>query len=218
MVVATYLYADPACPWSWLAVRWLSSVTSARGFRVDLRPCSLWMRDGERQADGLPEFIRNVEVAASKQSLRVLRVFEALRDAGRKDAIWSLYLAWCERVFVPSPPKAPTSAVLEGHRGRQPRALVACAADDARWDVAIEASTRAASGSIPILMDGQRTLIGGAILSAPVTPDRGLELWDALEILTSEPSFVALSPTPPSMPSFAVDNSRGGTAESVTLV
>jgi 2-hydroxychromene-2-carboxylate isomerase len=220
------LYADPACPWSWLAVRWLTSVAPARGFRVNLRSYSLWLRDGDQQAPGLPEFIRAAAVATGKQSLRVMRVFEALRAADRD--VERLYLEWGTRVFVPGPPVAPTAAVLaEAVAAAGLEGSWLAAADDPQWDHAIEASmaqldtlSALAGGTalLPTLADGQRPLCRGAVLSGPVSVDHGLELWDALEILTCEPSFVALSPARLPIPTFTVDNSRGRPAESVKLL
>jgi hypothetical protein len=56
---------------------------------------------------------------------------------------------------------------------------------------------------VPTLLDGERVLFRGAVVSAPLSVADGLEIWDALEILTSEPSFVGLSPAALPMPSFA---------------
>lgn len=217
------LYADPACPWSWLAVRWLTSVAPHRGVRLTFRSYSLWMRDG---ADpGVPEFIRAVAVATGKQSLRVMRVFEALRAEDRESAIERLYLEWGSRVFVPGPPQAPTTAVLEealAAAGLEPFWL--SAAGDSQWDAAIEASNAALAALtggtpvVPTLASGQQALFRGAVVSAPLSLEDGLEIWDALEILTSEPSFIGLSATALPMPTFAVDNSRGDSPDSVKLV
>ncbi|WP_327637102.1 DsbA family protein [Kribbella sp. NBC_00482] len=214
------LYADPACPWSWLAVRWLTAVAPERGLRLTFRSYSLWMRDGDRQLDEVPEFVRMIAVAASKQSLRLLRVFEALRAGDQEHAIERLYLAWGNRVFVPGPPQAPSNDTLEGAvatAGLEGSWLEA--ADDPRWDAAIEASNAALSGVpvVPTLIEGGRVVFHGAVLAAPVT--QGLELWDALDVLATEPSFVALTSPRPPFPSFApVDNPRGAGENSVTLV
>jgi len=219
------LYADPACPWSWLAVRWLTSVAPHRDVQLTFRSYSLWMRDGSAQAPGVPEYIRAVAVATSKESVRVMRVFEALRDAGRSAAIERLYLAWSSRVFAPGPPQAPTTALLEealAAAGLEPFWL--SAADDSEWDAAIEYSNAALTALtggapvVPTLADGRRALFRGALVSAPLSLEDGLEIWDALEILTAEPSFVGLSTTPLPMPTFHVDNSRGESAKSAKLV
>jgi hypothetical protein len=220
------LYADPACPWSWLAVRWLTAVAPERGLRLTFRSYSLWMRDGDQPPGGMPAFVRAIAVAASKQSLRLLRIFEALRDAGREDAIERLYLAWGARVFVPGPPQAPSNETLEDAletAGLERSWLEA--ADDLRWDAAIAASNATLSGSldgapvVPTLIDEQRVVFHGAVLAAPVTAAHGLDLWDALHVLASEPSFLALTTARPPFPSFApVDNVQGADENSVTLV
>jgi hypothetical protein len=176
----------------------------------------------------LPGFIRATAVASGKQSLRVMRVFEALRAADPEDAIEPLYLEWGARVFVPGPPQAPTAAVLEealAAAGLEESWLSAAA--DPRWNQAIETSmtrlgalTALAGGApvVPTLTAGQQVLLRGAVLSAPVSPEDGLEIWDALEILTTEPSFVGFSPSRLPMPTFAVDKSRGAATESVKLL
>ncbi|MEU4289677.1 hypothetical protein AB0E63_15745 [Kribbella sp. NPDC026596] len=71
---------------------------------------------------------------------------------------------------------------------------------------------------VPTLTAGQEVIFRGAVLSAPVAPEDGLEIWDALEILTTEPSFVGLSTTQLPMPTMTVDNSRGTSTESVKLL
>ncbi len=206
------LYADPACPWSWLAVRWLTGVATERDVRFELRSFSLWKRDGGEQAVGAPPFIRDVAVATSKQSLRLLRVFEALRAAGREGEIAGLYLAWGSLVFRPGPPAAPGASVLEeaiaatGLEGSW-----SAAADDAQWDSAIDESMAKLSALsarsmatpvVPTLADVQTVVFRGAVLAAPVSAAEGLALWDAMETLTAEPAFVGLS-SPPLIPSFA---------------
>lgn len=199
------VYADPACPWSWLAVRWLTAVAPERELQLEFRSHSLWIRDGDRQLDGVPEFVRALAVAASKESLRVLRVFEALRAAGRAEAVESLYLAWGSRVFTPGPPQTPTTATLVAalaDAGLDDSWLAA--ADDAGWDEAIRSSTNAATTPvIPTLIENGTVLFHGAVLAAPVTPAEGLALWDAIDALSDVPSFIALSPVRPPLPSFA---------------
>ncbi len=104
-----------------------------------------------------------------------MRVFEALRDAGRSAAIERLYLAWGSRVFAPGPPQEPTTAPLEealSAAGLEPFWL--SAANDSEWDAAIENSNAALSaltGSAPVvptLADGGRALFRGAVVSAPL--------------------------------------------------
>jgi len=148
------LYVDPACPWSWLAVRWLTGVATERNLELTWRSFSLWKRDGDQQGVGLPPFIRDLAVATSKQSLRLLRVFEAPRDADRADQIQPLYLAWGERVFKPGPPMAPDEMVVKELVLAAGLEGFVAAADDERWDTAIELSMgdlAALAGPTPLM-------------------------------------------------------------------
>jgi hypothetical protein len=205
------LFVDPACPWSWLAARWLAEVTRERGLALQFRSFSLWLRDGDQQAPGMPPMFRDLAVASSKQSLRLLRVFEALRAAGRPSAVAPLYLAWGDRVFQPGPPIPPaptlvdeliTSAGLEQFRE---------AADDVSWNGAVQASMaelKTLTGPtplVPTLTGGtpRHVLFTGAIISTPLTPTAGQNLWDAVTITAAEPAFISITTTKPTMPAFA---------------
>ncbi|MFB6723910.1 hypothetical protein ACFCV3_27275 [Kribbella sp. NPDC056345] len=206
------LAADPACPWSWLTVRWLTAVAPHRGLTLRLQPYSLWLRDGETQAAGLPDFIATIAVETSRQSLRVLRICAALATEARYADIERLYVEWASRVFTPGPPQAPTPAVLA-------ESLAAAGLDDTwlphadspSWDTpithqmdqldALRPGNRGAA--VPTLLQGDQILLQGAILAAPVTPEEGLALWDAFALLTTSPTYVANSPTPPPFPAFA---------------
>jgi len=208
------LYADPACPWSWLAVRWLTGVAAEREVSFSLRSFSLWKRDGAEGSPGVPPMIRAAAVATSKQSLRLLRVFEALRAAGREPEIWPLYVAWGEQVFRPGLPTAPDPSLVTGlataidDPGGVEIGGPAVAADDDRWDSAVEdsmASLRALAGTaplVPTLVDGKRILFTGAVLAGPLSAEQGLEVWDALELLSAEPAFIGLAAGQLPIPAF----------------
>ena len=204
------LFVDPACPWSWLAVRWLAEVSREGELALQFRSFSLWLRDGDQQAPGMPPMFRDLAVASSKQSLRLLRVFEALRSEGSANAVGPLYLAWGERVFQPGIPTPPaptlvdellTSAGLEQFRA---------AADDVTWNATVEASMeelRKLTGPtplVPTLLAGtpRHILFTGAIISAPLTPTAAQNLWTALTLTAVEPAFISITTTKPPMPTF----------------
>lgn len=204
------LFVDPACPWSWLAARWLAEVSHERKLALQFRSFSLWLRDGDQQALGMPPMFRDLAVASSKQSLRLLRVFEALRAAGEPTAVGPLYLAWGDRVFQPGPPIPPaptlvdeliTSAGLESFRD---------AADDASWDCAVQASMTelnpltGPTPLVPTLIGGtpRHVFFTGAIVSAPLTPTAGRNLWDAVTTTAAEPAFVSITTATQPMPAF----------------
>lgn len=204
------LAVDPACPWSWLTVRWLTAVAPERGLTLRLHPYSLWLRDGDTQSTGLPDFIAAIAVETSKQSLRVLRIIAALATEDRYADIERLYVEWASRVFVPGLPKAPSPAVLT-------QSLTAAGLDDSwlshadspSWDTPISHqmdhldALRPGTAVVPALLTGNQILLQGAILAAPVTPEEGLALWDAFALLTTNPTYVANSPAPPPFPAFA---------------
>lgn len=204
------LFVDPACPWSWLATRWLVGVAGERELRLRISSLSLWMRSGEDQAPGMPEMFQELAVATSKQSLRLLRVFEALRAEGRASAIEPLYLAWGERVFQPGPPAAPAPTVVDDLIAAAGLEGFRAAADDSYWDGAIKASMAkltALAGPQPLaptLIAGPppRVVFTGAIVSAPLSAAAGLKLWDAVNTTSAEPAFVSITTGNHPMPAF----------------
>ncbi len=204
------VYVDPACPWSWLATRWLVGVAGERELTLRFRSFSLWMRDGEQQALQLPPMFRELAVASSKQSLRLMRVFEALRADGKAGAVEPLYLAWGERVFRPGPPIPPAPTVVDEVIAAAGLEEFRGAADDVSRDEAIEASMAsltALAGPVPLvptLVGGspRQVLFTGAIVSAPVSSIAGLELWDAVGTTARQPAFVSITTDKHPMPAF----------------
>ncbi|MBB6571273.1 hypothetical protein HPO96_24050 [Kribbella sandramycini] len=200
--------ADPACPWSGLAMHWLAQVAPARDLRIRLRPYSLWLRDGDRPPTGVPDFIAALAVETSRQSLRVTRVFTALQADGRDDAVVPLYLAWTAHVFPPGrPPQAPTPATLTEALAATalPHTYLTAADDPTRDDLirtamtTLETLTNAPS-VVPTLLTDNRLLTQGALLTAPTTPTQALPLWDAFALLATTPTFAPFSPTPTPLP------------------
>ncbi|MEV6416520.1 hypothetical protein [Kribbella sp. NPDC051718] len=162
---------------------------------------------------------RELAVATSKQSLRLLRVFEALRAQGRAGEIEPLYLAWGSRVFQPGPPAAPSPVLIEELLAAAGLEGFLAAADDAYWDAALEASTAklaALAGPEPLVPTlvgdtpaqplacyaPRRIIFTGAIVSAPLSPTAGLDLWDAVNTASKEPAFVAIATDNRPMPAF----------------
>lgn len=61
-------YIDPACPWSWVASRWLVEARSARDLRISWRSFSLLLRDGEVTPSGMPPEIAAIALATVSRS------------------------------------------------------------------------------------------------------------------------------------------------------
>jgi hypothetical protein len=101
------VYADPACPWTWVTSQWLREVAPHRNLDLRWHSLSLSLRDTDQPPAGVPAEIRARAAAARAQSHRLLRTFEALRAASREHDIDRLYRLWGERAFPPSRPPAP---------------------------------------------------------------------------------------------------------------
>jgi hypothetical protein len=192
------VYVDPACPWSWVTSRWLTEVRAARDIEVRWCSFSLLIRDGDRLPPGVPPPFAELALAASRQSLRLLRVFEALRKNGDEAAIDALYTAWGQRVFAPGPPAPPDPALVN-----EP------AADDPAWDEVIAQSMQTATdllGQTPvtptIVLAGERPVaFAGPLLSSAVTGEAAARLWDAIHTAAVEPAFHSLQRSLPPVPS-----------------
>jgi hypothetical protein len=67
------VYADPACPWTWVTSQWLREVALHRNLDLRCRSLSLCLRDTDQPAAGVPAQIRTQAAAARAQSHRLLR-------------------------------------------------------------------------------------------------------------------------------------------------
>jgi hypothetical protein len=108
--VRVSIYIDPSCPWTWITAAWLREVAPQRGLLLRWRSLGLLLRDGTELPPSMPEHIRALASAARIQSLRLLRVFEALRAQSREDNIGGLYQMWGERRLGWAGPGRPTRA------------------------------------------------------------------------------------------------------------
>jgi hypothetical protein len=199
------VYVDPACPWSWVTSRWLTEVRGCRDVEVTWRSFSLLIRDGDQLPQGAPPWVAEIALAASRQSLRLLRAFEALRQSGDESAIDALYAAWGFRVFAPGPPAAPDPGLV-------PELIkpfgqdIAAAADDPTLDEAITESMRMAADSLgqspitPTIVVNS-VAFAGPLLSAAPTGEAATRLWDAIHTAATEPAFHSMQRSLPPMPS-----------------
>jgi hypothetical protein len=195
------VYADPACPCTWVTSEWLREVAPYRNLDLRWRSLSLWLRDTDQPAAGVPAGIRAQAAAARAQSHRLLRVFEALRAASREHDIDRLCHLWGERAFPPSRPPAPPGPLLisEIVTAAGLPAEWAAAAGDPAWDAAITASMNAAAAACgptptsPTIVLGESAVgfAGPIFSSSPVGP-AALRAWDAVSALLTEPGFIEL--------------------------
>jgi hypothetical protein len=185
---------DPACPFCWMTSRWLVRVAAHRDIDIEWLPISLLVKNGTRE--GEPFFS---EVSASHGMLRVV---EAVREAGHTDRIGDLYTELGRQLHVLGEPVDLPSA-LEG-LGLD-RSL-ARAADAERFDVAIRTAMDDGLSLVgdavgtPIIAveredgSGRIGLFGPVITELPDV-EGSLRLWDGFLAMVSTDGFFELKRT-----------------------
>jgi hypothetical protein len=166
-------HADPSCPFSWVAARWLRSATAGTEHTVSVQPLSLGiLNEGD---DGVPE----VYAAQQRQSRRVLRVMERARSLAGDDAATALYFATGERFHLDGDTAFDGLGAAVEALGLPPQVLEA--ADDANADEPVEKS-----------MAGLRDLLGDALMSPALRfPERGRALAGPLLSAVPDPAASA---------------------------
>jgi len=194
MTVEVEIYIDPSCPWAWITHAWLQEVAPPRGLEVRWRPFCLEIRDDYGVAPTVPPERRDAVIAAHELSHRMLRVMEAARAAGGDDVVEPMYAAWGPRFFGK---RDLDDTVLEN-------VVAACgldaellsAASEEKWDEPIVAAMEIAyafggpktqTPTIVVRDDPPHGFKGPVMAPAP-TGAAALELWDALQVLSRQPS------------------------------
>ena len=185
------VWFDPACPYCWMTSRWLVAVAPERGLEIDWQPISLLLKNCPEPDDP--------RVGTWAASHRTLRVVEAVREAGHADRIGDLYTAFGRLMLHEEQIEVDIAAVLS-ELGLDP--ALATAADDDRYDEAIQASMEAAFAltgtdvGTPLIAltdtDGERVGIFGPVITRFPEGDSGLRLWDGIVAVTCTPGFFEL--------------------------
>ena len=188
-MTAVDFYFDPACPWTWLASRWLVDVVPQRDLQVTWRPLSLLVLEG----GGPPDQLAPQVFAAS----RAHRVMAALHDAGRNDLVGALYTQLGERTFQVDATLSDdivAAAVQASGAGGYAAAL-----EDAGRDAAVEASTEEALAlagpdvGSPVLALGEpRVGFHGPIVSPGPRGEDAARLFDLVAAAATVPGLFEL--------------------------
>jgi predicted DsbA family dithiol-disulfide isomerase len=206
-------FVDPSCPWAWITARWIQEVAPRRDLAVTWRSYCLEIRDDYGVAPTVPDDRRDMVIAAHALSHRMLRIFEAARVAAGEDAVDRLYAAWGRRFFSRGAPHDDTllAACLAG--AGLDHELVQ-AADDGKWDAPIIEAMEVAyafggpktqTPTIVVRADPPHGFKGPVMAPAP-TGEAAVRLWDALQVLSTQPGFFEVTrprrnaPVPPPLP------------------
>lgn len=179
---------DPVCPWCWNTSRWLVGVAEARSdVIVEWRSFSLSMKNADVDLD---ERHRR----PPERSLRMLRVVEAVRAAGRADVIGDLYTELGRRIHHDGDSEFDVGDALEAVG--LDRSL-ADAVDDASLDDVVRASMDEALDlagddvGVPVVTFAGTGFFGPILVQVPTDGD-GERLFDALVTAADIPGFTEL--------------------------
>jgi hypothetical protein len=167
---------------------------------VTWRSYCLEIRDDYGVAATVPEELREAALAGHALSHRVLRIFEAARVRSGEESVDALYTEGGRRFFV-------RGAVHDD--GLLAACLAACgldreligAADDDKWDGPIVEAMEVAyafggpktqTPTIVVRADPPHGFKGPVMAPAPTGP-AALRLWDALQVISSEPGFFEIT-------------------------
>ncbi len=194
MTLPVEIYVDPSCPWAWITHAWLAEVAGSRDLDVHLRPYCLEIRDDYDVAPTVAPDRREQVLAAHQLSHRMLRVMEAARAEHGDGVVDALYASWGPRFFRGA---RDDSLLAEVVTSCGLAADVLGAASDEKWDEPIIAAMDVAyefggvktqTPTIVVREDPPHGFKGPVMAPAP-TGAAAVELWDAIVVLSRQPSF-----------------------------
>jgi 2-hydroxychromene-2-carboxylate isomerase len=198
------VFVDAACPWSWLTSRWLTQVALRRKLDIRWRPYSLLLRNGR---DGLEDW----QVLVWGASLRAARVMQVL-EGPDPPAVGRFYEALvAQTVAAMNDGRQPMSDLASALCAAGIPTRYAAAADDESFDEPVRRTMAEAEAVIgegvgtPAVVVREDPPFGvlGPVMSAPVTGDDAVRLWDAMIGFAAVPGALEFSrprPGPPSIP------------------
>jgi 2-hydroxychromene-2-carboxylate isomerase len=193
--VHVQLWFDPVCPFCWMTSRWLVRVAAQRELTIEWLPISLLLKNASQPGDRFHD-----EVVVSHG---LLRVVEAVREAGHGDRIGDLYTAFGREIHVTGD-EVDVSSVLAG-LGLD--TAFARAVDDERYDAAIR---RAMDDGLALVGDqvgtpiiaverpggsGERVGLFGPVITRLPDPEASLRLWDGFLAMVATDGFFELKRT-----------------------
>lgn len=190
---------DPVCPWCWITSFWLEEVAPHRDLQIDWRSISLKVRNEVHDLD--PTYAAHLDRPATR-TFQLLRVVEALRDAGHTDLVRPVYVEFGRHFHHGDDGMTFDVAAAVTRAGADP--VFADAVDDDRWDEAVRASTKQAEAiagndvGTPVIayeVDGTWKGYFGPVLPSVPRGDDALRLWDGVSALIRTDGFYELKRT-----------------------
>jgi 2-hydroxychromene-2-carboxylate isomerase len=192
---------DPACPWAWIASRWMLEVQQVRPVTVRWHVMSLAVLNENR--DGLPE--RYAEMLA--QTWGPVRVLTAARLAYGDEVLLPLYTALGTRFHEQGRPRDRATVAEALEEVGLPRRL-ADVMDDDLHDEELRSSHRQAMELVgenvgtPVIRIADTAFFGPVVTPIPRGEDAG-RLWDGVLLVAGTDGFFELKRSRTRKPSFA---------------
>lgn len=183
------IWIDPACLWSWVTWQWLTEVAPRRDLDLRIRPYSLLLRSG-------PEARPPWQIALWSASLRGVRVLAEL-DRSDPESVAPTYEAMVRTGLAAMARRAMPDPLA----GLDLPDRVLAAADDPGVDAILRRSMTEVvaivgqgigTPALVVRTDPPGGLLG-PVMTAPVTGDDALRLWDAVALFASLPALRELS-------------------------
>jgi len=192
---------DPACPWAWLASRWMLEVEKVRPVETHWHVMSLWLLNKDRD-DLDPKYAEGIE-----RTKGPVRVCIAAAEAHGPQALLPLYTALGNRIHLEK--RTVDRELIEEALAEVglPTDL-ADAADSTEWDDKLAASHHDGMDRVgtdvgtPVISVEGCHIFGPVVTPAPTGEAAG-KLWDGVRLVTATPGFYELKRSRLDRPIFA---------------